>query len=199
MKILIVDDNATNLKLLRAMLEAESFPVVEAADGIEALAVLAQEKIDAIISDILMPRMDGYRFCYEVRKSGRFGRLPFIFYTSTYNSPSDAKLALDLGGNRFIEKPASAEVILAALRELSTETRPPTPTVTLPEVELMKEYNVRLVAKLEEKNSGLAAQAEALRESERKYRHLFESLSDAAFLAEADTGRIVETNDQAEL
>jgi CheY-like chemotaxis protein len=57
MNILIVDDNPTNLKLLRAILE-EGLTVFDAADGVEALQVLEREKIDAAISDILMPRMD---------------------------------------------------------------------------------------------------------------------------------------------
>src|ERR1043166_1852769 len=85
--ILIVDDNLTNLKLLRATLGAESLTVYEAADGVEALALLERETVDAIISDILMPRMDGYRFCYEVRRSQRTKAIPFIFYTNAYTSP----------------------------------------------------------------------------------------------------------------
>src|SRR6185437_14450015 len=68
MNILIVDDNPTNLKLLRAQLEGEGHAIIQAADGIEALGMLAREKVDAIISDILMPRMDGYRLCNEIRK-----------------------------------------------------------------------------------------------------------------------------------
>ncbi|MDB6037826.1 MAG: hypothetical protein JWM99_1667, partial [Verrucomicrobiales bacterium] len=82
MNVLIVDDLPTNLKLLRAVLEAEGLTVFAAADGIEALQVLELEKVDAIISDILMPRMDGYRLCFEVRKNERLKRLPFIFYTA---------------------------------------------------------------------------------------------------------------------
>ena len=69
MNILIVDDIAANRKLLRVQFEAEGFAVVEAADGIEALEVLAGEPFDAVLSDILMPRMDGYRLCHEVRKN----------------------------------------------------------------------------------------------------------------------------------
>jgi len=72
MKILIVDDHPTNRELLRAQLEAEGFTVLEAADGLEALSVLERETIDTVISDIMMPRMDGYRFCLEVRKRERF-------------------------------------------------------------------------------------------------------------------------------
>ena len=67
MNILTVDDNATNRKLLRVTLEAEGHTTLEAADGVEALQILNREKVDAIISDILMPNMDGFRFCHELR------------------------------------------------------------------------------------------------------------------------------------
>ena len=80
MNILIVDDYAINRRLLRAMLEAEGLSVFEAADGVAALAVLEREKIDAVISDILMPGMDGYRLCFELRQSQEFCGIPFIVW-----------------------------------------------------------------------------------------------------------------------
>ncbi|HWF18837.1 MAG TPA: response regulator [Verrucomicrobiae bacterium] len=89
MKVLIVDDTPGNLRLLRAVLEGEKIDVVEAADGLQGLAVLEKEPVDAVISDILMPNMDGYRFCREVRSNDRLSRLPFLIYSSTYNSPAD--------------------------------------------------------------------------------------------------------------
>src|SRR5690242_19114395 len=116
MNILIVDDIPTNLKLLRALLEAEGMQVSSAPDGIEALSILYRQPVDAIISDNLMPRMDGYRFCYEVRKDKKLQHLPFIVYTNTYTSPADEKMALDLGANKFLKKPASTAAILEALR-----------------------------------------------------------------------------------
>src|SRR5882762_8400168 len=112
MNILIADDNATNLKLLRALLEAEGHEVLLAADGVEALERLEAEKVDAIISDILMPRMDGYRLCLEVRKREKFKQLPFLFYTSTYTSHSDEKAAFDLGADKFLKKPSPAAEML---------------------------------------------------------------------------------------
>src|SRR5438270_3049517 len=115
MTILIVDDIPLNLKLLRAVLEAEGHDVLDAADGVDALTVLEREPVDAVISDILMPRMDGYRLCYEVRRSAKLGRLPFIIYTATYTSPADEKLSLDLGASKFLRKPAPAADIIAAL------------------------------------------------------------------------------------
>jgi len=93
MNLLIVDDVAINRKLLRAVLEAEGYDILEAGDGKEALASMERQPVDGIISDILMPNMDGYRLCYETRKDERRRDLPFIFYTATYTSPGDEKLA----------------------------------------------------------------------------------------------------------
>ena len=119
--ILVVDDCPANRKLLRAVLEAEGFNTVEAADGVEALAALDREPIDAVVSDILMPRMDGYRLCYEVRANKRFCHLPFIIYTNTFISPSDEKTGLDLGADKFLRKPSAVKEILAALRALKEQ------------------------------------------------------------------------------
>src|SRR5687768_9713582 len=100
MKVLVVDDIASNLKLLRVTLEAEGITVGEATDGIAALAILRGEKFDAVISDILMPRMDGYRLCREIRLDPKLHQLPFIAYTSTYLSSGDEQLALRSGADR---------------------------------------------------------------------------------------------------
>jgi two-component system sensor histidine kinase/response regulator len=165
MNILIVDDQLVNLKLLQAQLEVEGHRIIIALDGIEALAVLEREKMDAIISDILMPHMDGYRLCYEVRRNPRLKEIPFIFYTATYTSPSDEKLCLDIGGDKYLKKPAPAEQIFAALREVVNIADRPMPkrARALSEIEVMKEYNERLVSKLEEKNIELQKTVQRLR------------------------------------
>ncbi|HVE65348.1 MAG TPA: response regulator, partial [Thermoanaerobaculia bacterium] len=69
MRVLVVDDDAANRAGLRDALEAEGHQALEAADGLEGLEKLRSSKVDAVISDVLMPRMDGYRFSYEVRCS----------------------------------------------------------------------------------------------------------------------------------
>jgi len=163
MKILIVDDVETNRKLLRVNLEGEGVQTFEAADGIEALAVLENEKADAIISDILMPRMDGYRLCQEVRKCDWLAATPFIFYTSTYTSLADEKLALDCGADRYIKKPAPLSVLLMALLELIHLDRPRLhPLAPADELVVMREYNETLVRKLEERNAKLENAREAV-------------------------------------
>jgi PAS domain S-box-containing protein len=149
--VLILDDIATNRKLLRAQLEAEGFTVLEASDGVEGLAELKRQKVDAAISDLLMPNMDGFRFCYEVRKSKEHRDLPIIIYTSTYTSPSDEKLSLKLGANKYLRKPASAVQILDALHNATTKKHV-IPMAEFDERDVLKHYSERLISKLEEKN-----------------------------------------------
>ncbi|HEV7428027.1 MAG TPA: PAS domain S-box protein [Thermoanaerobaculia bacterium] len=154
--ILIVDDQPINLRLLRAELEAEGHTVFEASNGEEGLTVLDRQQIDVIISDILMPVMDGYRFCYEVRRSERHRAIPFIVYTSTYLSPSDEKLSLDLGADRYLRKPASLEQINQTITEVLAAPRRE-PTTVFDSTDVLKEYNAGLVTKLEKKNVELSS------------------------------------------
>src|SRR5690242_19396417 len=115
--ILVVDDSASSRKLLRVVLEAEGYTVLEAEDGLQALGLLRTRRVDAIISDILMPGMDGYALCREIRGSKRFCNLPFIFYSGTYIEAGDEKLAAELGADKFLKKPASIHELKSALRE----------------------------------------------------------------------------------
>ena len=156
MKLLIVDDIDVNRMVLRVAFEADGHSTLEASDGIEALQILAREKVDALLSDILMPRMDGYRLCHEIRTNAQLRDLPIVIYTSTYTSQSDEKLALSLGADRYLKKPAPFQTVLTALHQAMAMPH----TLPLPkawqEVEVLKEYSDRLVAKLEKKNIELA-------------------------------------------
>jgi CheY-like chemotaxis protein len=105
MRILIVDDNNTNRELLRVTLAAEGHEVVEAADGVEAFEKLHSGRLDAVITDILMPKMDGYQLCFKIRRSETFRDLPIVIYSSTYTSASDEQVALRVGADRFLRKP----------------------------------------------------------------------------------------------
>ena len=158
--VLLVDDIETNRKLLRVILRGEGLNVFEAADGVEALAILEHQPVDAIISDILMPNMDGYRLCYEIRNDDRFHALPFIFYSSTYTSLSDEKLASELGADQFLRKPSSAERVVQTLKDAMAHRRPVKRDAISPlqDLEVMKQYSQQLVTKLEEKNAELQEQ-----------------------------------------
>src|SRR3954451_10189934 len=103
-----------------------------------------------------MPVMDGYRFCHEVRRSTKHRDIPFIVYTSTYLSPSDEKLSLDLGADKYLRKPASVEEINTTIAEALASPRRK-PTGVLDSSDVLKEYNAGLVAKLEKKNVELSS------------------------------------------
>jgi CheY-like chemotaxis protein len=156
MKVLIVDDININRKVLRVAFEADGHTTLEAADGIEALQILAREKVDAVLSDILMPRMDGYRLCHEIRTSMSLCHLPIVIYTSTYTSAGDEKLAHSVGADRFLKKPAPFQTVLTTLHEAIAMPHTAPPPEARQEVEVLKEYSDQLVAKLEKKNIELA-------------------------------------------
>ena len=156
MKLLIVDDIDINRMVLRVAFEAEGHTAFEAADGIEALELLAREKVDAVLSDILMPRMDGYRLCHEIRTNIQLRDLPIVIYTSTYTTQSDEKLARSVGADRYLKKPAPFQTVLTALHEAIAMPRTTPRPEARQEVEVLKEYSDLLVAKLEQRNIELA-------------------------------------------
>ena len=158
MKLLIVDDNATNLKLLRVQLALEGHEVLEAGNGVEALRLLETQAVDGVISDILMPEMDGFRLCLELRRQPRHAALPLLLYTSTYDSPADRELARSVGADAYLTKPAPTAAILDALHRAQQRqaTRAPLPLPAIDEGQVLKQYNEALVQKLEQKNVELA-------------------------------------------
>jgi PAS domain S-box-containing protein len=191
MNILIVDDQPTDLKLLRAQLEAEGHVVVEAHDGVDALALLERQRVDAVISDILMPRMDGYRLCHEIRKHTRLRDLPVIIYTATYTSPGDEKLALDVGADKYLKKPASFETLVAALHEVTVMPHAAPQPKALQEGEVLKEYSERLVSKLEEKNIALEQANAERRASEERFRQLAEHINEVFWMTDVAKNEMI--------
>ncbi len=178
MKILIVDDHSANRKLLVVTLEAEGHATVEAADGVAALQILALQKPDAVISDVLMPGMDGYRLCYEIRHREEWKTLPFMFYTATYNSPSDEKLGLDLGADAFLSKPAPTAAILEKLNYIVSEQHRSRPRVEITKADVLKEYSERMLTKLEQRNIELTTRTEALQATEKQLRSSLDEVDD---------------------
>ncbi|MDP2137340.1 MAG: response regulator, partial [Candidatus Didemnitutus sp.] len=187
-RILIVDDKPENLYLLRALLQGHGYEVNEARHGAEALVKARAAQPDLLISDLLMPVMDGYTLLRQWKLDARLGQIPFVVYTATYTEPKDEQLALDLGADAFIIKPAEPDPFMARLDEvLGRQKRGELAKTRLPagdEHALLKEYSEVLIRKLETKmveleqaNRALTAdiatrtQTEsALRESEERLR-----------------------------
>ena len=119
MKILIVDDNKESLYLLEKLLQGYGHEVTATANGAEALEQALAQPPDIIISDILMPKMDGFRLCHECKQNDKLKDIPFVFYTATYTSIEDEKFALSLGARAYIRKPTEPEVHVQMLHDLS--------------------------------------------------------------------------------
>jgi diguanylate cyclase (GGDEF)-like protein len=166
--ILIVDDEPINLDLLETELNRGGFQVARAEDGVQALTLARQLEPALVVTDILMPNMDGYQFCREVTSDPRLCGIPVVFYSATYTDPEDLDLAFSLGAARFIVKPSEPEVILEAITEVLDERRRGSrsqPVAVLPdESTFLFQYNKRLVAKLEKKIGDLDSSSRVLAE-----------------------------------
>ncbi len=161
MKILSVDDNGDNLYLIETIVSAHGHEVVSAGNGVEALEKLAVMSFDLIISDVLMPAMDGFQLCRTVKHDERLKHIPFVFYTATYTEKQDKELGLALGASRFIVKPLEPEEFLAEIEQVVQEAE--SGNIPIPVIEPGDEgrslslYNERLVRKLEHKIQQLEA------------------------------------------
>jgi CheY-like chemotaxis protein len=105
MKILVVDDNALSRNLLRHVLVNRGCVVIDAADGEEGVEMARVYGPDLIISDALMPKMDGFNFLRALRKEPALNKIPFVFYSGVYTGPKDEELALSLGASAYFIKP----------------------------------------------------------------------------------------------
>ena len=155
-KILVVDDKEENLYLLKVVFEGNGFEVTQAKNGIEALETANADLPDLIISDILMPGMDGFSLCRQWKTDAKLKNIPFIFYTATYTDARDEDFALSLGAARFIRKPAEPNELVKAIREVlaqkqkDKESGEPQPAIEQESV-YFKKYNEALIRKMEDK------------------------------------------------
>jgi DNA-binding response OmpR family regulator len=154
-KILVVEDIPNVLDLLEITLKFRGYQVMTARDGREALERIAQEKPALIITDILMPTMDGFSLVQKLRTQPETFNIPVIFLSATYISPEDKAFALSLGASNFIEKPIDTEEFLLTIAELLTKHHPTSPR-PLDQQTFYTGYRNRLENKLRYKSTQIA-------------------------------------------
>jgi len=150
--ILVVEDVPNLLQLLEVTLRFKGYPVVGARNGREALEYIEKERPALVITDILMPEVDGYSLAYTLRNDPKTSQIPIIFISATYITPEDKSFALKLGAVRFIEKPIDTEDFLLTVAEILTDGIAALPR-PMEEVTFYQGYRERLENKLHYKKT----------------------------------------------
>ncbi len=208
MKILIVDDDSEVLDILQIILESKGYEVMAAQNGQIALEMAGADPPCMVISDILMPVMDGYQLCMEWKKDSKLKSIPFIFKTASYIDEKDEKFALKLGADKFIRKPIELDEFIRIIQDVIGGVKEGKIKLKEPSVkedkEILKLYSERLVKKLESTNLDLEKEIierklveEQLRESEERLRSVVETANDAIVSVDAH-GNVIFWNHGAE-
>jgi signal transduction histidine kinase len=156
MNILIVEDNADDRRLLRHTLEHHGCTVIEARDGEEGFDLAIRHKPDIIVSDALMPRMDGFQLLRALKADPHLKSIPFLFYSATYTGEQEEKLALSLGAEAFVVKPTEPKELWKKTCAIikAWEARQGIPAhvnLVESEEEYLREYGRIVATKLEKK------------------------------------------------
>jgi len=188
-RALIVDDNSTSLYMLETLLKGHGFKVTAAANGRDALDKARLDPPDLIVTDILMPVMDGYTLCREWKSDDTLKQIPLVFYTATYTESKDEEFASSLGADRFILKPEEPDILINMLQEVLEENYAARQAGARPlgeEMEFFRQHNAILFSKLEKKMMDLETANRDLREMEERYRLSFENVTDVICTVDTD-------------
>ncbi|GAB4536810.1 MAG: hypothetical protein Fur0018_27500 [Anaerolineales bacterium] len=173
--ILVVEDVANIREFLAVTLRFKGYPVITAANGNEALEHIQNETPALVITDILMPKMDGYALVYHLRTNPQTSKIPIIFLSATYVTPEDKEFAMSLGAARFLEKPVDTEELLLTIAETLTQG-PQTGPTPLEQELFFQGYRKRLETKLRHKSAQIARTERLLKTIGDDQRSVFETL-----------------------
>jgi adenylate cyclase len=151
-RILIVDDNPANVKILQTRLAAEGYGIVTAADGEEGLARARQDSPDLILLDLMMPKINGLDVCRRLRADPDFPFTPIIIVTAMADS-KDVVAGLEAGGDEYLVKPVDHAALCARVRSMLRIKRLHDRVEDL--AAQMKEWNVSLERRVAEQVSEL--------------------------------------------
>jgi len=200
-KVLIVDDKKDNRYFLETLLKGNGYEISSAENGRQALELLDNDTYDLVISDILMPVMDGFELCRRIKENEKLNRIPFIFYTATYTEKRDIELGMSLGASKFLIKPQEPDVILKIIKDTISDAQSEkieTGKVNMDNNnEIFKLYNERLVIKLEKKMFDLEKEIKSRKKIEKEVRmlaHAIQSISECVSVTDMD-GNILFVND----
>ncbi|MFH0881094.1 MAG: response regulator [Lentisphaerota bacterium] len=158
MKILMVEDDKISRIRLQTILRSGGYEVLSACNGKEALTLTRKDRPDLVISDILMPEMDGYTLCRMLKSDPKTAPIPFIFISVTYTSERDRQFAMDLGAARFLIKPMDRRDLLTQIQETLAQnisTEGSLPLAPLKQLSLAAQQTTLISRKLDKKTNEL--------------------------------------------
>ena len=183
MQILIAEDDENSRQLLETVVSAKGYVVTSVDNGLKALSYLQKNTVDLVISDILMPEMDGYSLCQAIKQNDSLKHIPLIFYTATYTSEQDERFALSIGATKFLIKP----MLMPELMDIIEEVLQSTYYADLADnrdlnrekpLKLDKQYADIVRTKLDKKILELSEEREKLIASEARFRDFAEASAD---------------------
>jgi CheY-like chemotaxis protein len=177
--ILVVEDVPNILELVAVTLRFKGYQVVTASNGEDALERIAEQRPALVVTDILMPKLDGFALMYKLRTNPDTNSIPVIFLSATYVTPEDKEFALSLGAARFLEKPVDTEEFLLTVAEILTNGND-TVTESLTQEKFYQGYLERLESKLHHKNSQIARTERLLKSLPEEQKPAFEALLEDA-------------------
>ena len=205
MKILIAEDTEDARIILRTTLKSEGYDVSDAPNGTVALKMAKEDPPDMIISDIMMPEMDGFTFCRECKKDRILRMIPFIFYTATYTDPKEERLAMSLGASRFILKPIENDEFLRIIEEVINEHKERkllVPRMSLEDDDVLnKMHEESLERKLEKKVKLLEKEIVERKKAEKEikqFSRIFEDSLNEIYMFTEDTLKFRQVNSAAQ-
>jgi putative two-component system response regulator len=148
-KILVVDDRQDDRYLLATLLASRGHEILEAGNGEEALRIAHQSHPSLVITDVMMPVMDGFELCSRMREDAELKDVPLMFYSATYTRTEEKDFARAVGGNTYVQKPAEPARLIQAAESLLA--RQAGSTEHLPAKEFWEQHRVILLRKLEQK------------------------------------------------
>jgi len=208
LRVLIVDDVPENLSLLEDVLSENGYEAVPCRNGLEALQYLEKAPVHLIVADAMMPKIDGFQLCKEVKAKPPTAKIPFIIYTGNYIDGADQDFARSIGVDRYVVKYAGLGSLIQAVNELAQEnygftTPPPQRQEKIDDRVFLEKHHAIIIKKLEEKMAELEMYAETLvnknreiQASEDRYRSLFDNASIAIFIVDRSSGKVLDANKQ---
>jgi diguanylate cyclase (GGDEF)-like protein/PAS domain S-box-containing protein len=152
-RVLVADDDEAGRYLLESVLRAQGYEVVCAVDGLDALEKARETRPDLIITDVLMPRMDGYKLCVRLKNDPDICAVPILVYTASFGDAADQRFAMSLGVDSFMLKPQEPGKLLAEVERLLSPDGSTVGTAgpRIDEPGMLKEYGERISHKLYQK------------------------------------------------